>query len=96
MKPPKFLIAHNEAAQPGAAFVVHTQDPSFVGQILTFTNEEQMQQFIKANTSIDDCIIVNEQVLIHLQQYLTSNEFKRVGWLKKRLKHWLLDYLSTK
>lgn len=92
MKPPKFLIAHNEAAQPGAAFIVHTQDPSFVGQILTFTDKEEMKEFIAKN----DCVIVNEQVIVHLQQYLTSNEFRRIDWLKKRLKQWLIDYLAKK
>lgn len=92
MKPPKFLIAQNEAAQPGAAFIVHTQDPSFVGQILTFTDKEEMQQFVQQH----DCIQVNEQVVIHLQQYLKSEEFKRFDWLKGKLKHWMIEYLSKK
>lgn len=92
MKPPKFLIAHNEAAQPGAAFIVHTQEPSFVGQILTFTTEEEMQKFIANN----ECVVVDERVVVHLQQYLKSEDFKRIDWLKKKLKHWMIEYLSKK
>jgi hypothetical protein len=92
MKPPKFLIAQNEAAQPGAAFIVHTQDPSFVGQILTFTDKEEMQQFVQQN----DCIQVNEQVVVHLQHYLKSEEFKRFDWLKGKLRHWMIEYLAKK
>ena len=92
MKPPKFLIAHNEAAQPGAAFIVHTQDPSFVAQILTFSNEEEMQLFEAQH----ECIRVNDQVLVHVQEYLKSEDFRRIEWLKKKVKHWMNDYVSNK
>ncbi|MDF7817912.1 hypothetical protein P1X15_09910 [Runella sp. MFBS21] len=86
MKPPKFLITHNEAAQPGAAFIVHTQEPSFVGRIITFEDEEELNQFVNNN----DCIIINEQVVVHIYKYLTSNEFNRIEGLNERLKHWIL------
>lgn len=90
MKPPKFLLAHNEAAQPGAAFIVHTQDPSFVGQILTFTNPEELNQFVSNN----ECVIVNSTTIVHIQEYLSSNDRRRIDWLKRRLKYWLRDYFN--
>lgn len=94
MKPPKFLITHNEAAQPKAAFIVHTQDPAFVGKIITFVTDEELQEFLRENNSIDEYIVVNQRVIIHIQQYLTSTNFRRISWLKKRLKNWLVDYLG--
>lgn len=92
MKPPKFLITHNEAAQPEAAFIVHTQEPSFVGQILSFDDENELHKFIEEN----ECVIIDEFTVIHIHKYLTSNEFRRLDWLKKRLKNWYLDYISKK
>lgn len=96
MKPPKFLITQNEAAQPEAAFIVHTQDPAFVGKIITFENEEELQGFLRDNEPTGEYIVVNQTVVIHIQQYLTASNFRRIDWLKKRVKNWLVDYLQKK
>lgn len=87
MRPPKFIIGHNEAAQPGAAFVVHTQDPSFIGKVVRFEREEELQQFVEAN----ECVVVDSTTVIHIEQYLTSNDKRRINWLKNKLKYWFLN-----
>lgn len=43
-KIPKFLLCKNDAAQPGALFLFHTQRPRFVGKIVIF---DQLQDFEK-------------------------------------------------
>ncbi|WP_428657562.1 hypothetical protein [Runella sp.] len=86
MKPPTFLLAHNEAAQPGAAFIVHTKEPAFIGRIISFNNAEELHQFVNDN----ECVVVNEQVIVHILNYFTSNEFTRIEVIKKRLKFWML------
>ncbi|WP_273215539.1 hypothetical protein [Runella zeae] len=86
MRPPTFLLTHNEAAQPGAAFVVHTHEPAFVGQIKTFDNNEELQSFVNKN----ECVVVNEQVIVHIMKYFNSNEFRRIEATKRRLRNWML------
>lgn len=86
MRPPTFLLSHNEAAQPGAAFIVHTHEPAFVGQIISFTNAEELREFVNNN----ECVVVNEQVIVHIMKYFNSNELRRIDVIKKRLKYWML------
>ncbi len=39
MKIPRFMIAHNVAADPDGLYVIHTQHPRFIGRVFPMSGE---------------------------------------------------------
>jgi hypothetical protein len=88
MKPPKFLIAQNKAAKNKAAFIIHTQEPSFIAQVHEFNTREENGLFIENNQD-KELIEVNAKVTIEIIQYLKSkDEENDKVFLKKKLIFW--------
>lgn len=92
---PKFVLAQNEAAKPGATYVVHTQEPSFIAEILRFSSNEELQEYISRNPE-KEIVEVNPRLIIEVRKYLESSDVtKRRGFLDKRIKDWVIaNYLS--
>jgi len=88
MKPPKFLIAQNKAAKNKAAFIVHTQEPSFIACVHEFITREENALFVKSNQD-KELIEVNSKVTLEIIQYMKSDdEQKDKDFLKKKLVFW--------
>lgn len=88
MKPPKFLIAQNKAAKNDAAFIVHTQEPSFIALVHEFDTSIEHEQFVKENQD-KELIQVNSKATIEIVKYLNSiDEEKGKAFLQKKLVHW--------
>ena len=39
-KPPRFLIAHNPAAQPGETYILHTQPPAILVRVVHYSTPD--------------------------------------------------------
>lgn len=93
---PKFLIAKNEAASPGAAYIVHTQEPAFVAEIKKFSNIDERDKYMSENED-KEFLIINRVLIIEHKKYLESpDESKRRTYLEKRMKHWIIaNYLNS-
>ncbi len=95
-KPPKFLIAKNEAAQPGAAFVVHTQEPAFIGEIKQFASLLERDDYIEEKLE-EDIISITPTTLLVVIKYLESNDrIRNRPFLEKKVAHWLIaNFLNS-
>lgn len=88
-KPPKFLLAKNEAAQPGAAFVVHTQEPAFVGEIRNFESLIKRDEFIDEHEDKEIILITPTTLLIILKYLESTDKAKNRSFLERRIVHWI-------
>jgi hypothetical protein len=87
---PKFVIAKNEAASPGAAYVVHTQEPSFIAEVKHFHSIDDRDIYISGNQEAE-IIVVNRITVIEIKKYLESSDReKRRTYLNNKLKHWVI------
>jgi hypothetical protein len=95
-KAPKFLIGKNEAAQPGATFVVHTQEPQFVGEIHRFDSLIARNLFIEENKEKEVIQITPTTVLIVLNYFNTTVKISDKGYLENKIIHWIIaNYLNS-
>ena len=94
-KAPKFLIAKNEAAQPGVTFIVHTQEPPFVGEIHSFESLVERNSFV--NESEREIIqITPTTVLVIVNYFNTSIKIKDRKYLESKIVHWVIaNYLNS-
>ena len=92
---PKFVLARNEAAAPGHTYLVHTQEPSFIAEIIRFKTRGEKDEY--AATHLEKEIIeVSYLVVIEVKKYLESPDHSsRRGFLNERMKHWVIaNYLN--
>ncbi|SDG71320.1 hypothetical protein SAMN04487996_12246 [Dyadobacter soli] len=89
-KVPKFVIAKNEAAAPGVTYLVHTQEPSFIGEIKKFVRGIERDEYIAINND-REFIEIGPLQFVEIKKYLTSNDFdNRRDYLRKAVKHWIV------
>lgn len=87
---PKFVLARNEAAAPGATYIVHTQEPSFIGEIKKFDSLQERDAFIESNDD-KEIVTVAPTTLFVVMKYLDSpDKSKNRDFLHKRIKHWII------
>ncbi|MCE7061272.1 hypothetical protein [Dyadobacter sp. CY343] len=92
---PKFLIARNEAAKPGVTYIVHTQEPAFVGEIVRFSSLTERRLYQEENQA-KEIIQVTPTTLLVVQNYLESGDkTKRREFLDKQVVHWIVaNYIN--
>ena len=87
---PKFLIAKNEAASPGAAYIVHTQEPAFVAELKKFQDIDERDRYISDNDD-KEFLIINHVLIVEHKRFLEStDQTKRKDYLEKRMKSWVI------
>lgn len=95
-KAPKFLIAKNEAAQPGVTFVVHTQEPQFVGEIHRFESLVERNSFISDHSEKEIVQITPTTVLVIINYFNTDVRIKDRKYLENKIVHWIIaNYLNS-
>jgi len=89
------VLAKNEAAAPGATYIVHTQEPSFIGEIRMFDNLFERDSFIEQHLD-KEIITVTPTTLLIVLKYLDSpDKTKSRDFLDKRVAHWIIaNYLN--
>lgn len=84
------MLAKNEAAAPGVTYLVHTQEPSFIGEIRKFARGVDRDDFI-AGLHDADFIEISPLQILEIKKYLTSSDLEnRRDYLRKRIKHWVI------
>jgi hypothetical protein len=95
-KAPKFLLAKNEAAQPGTTFVVHTQEPQFIGEILRFESLIERDEFLEINSEKEVLPVTPTTVLLVVSYFNTEVRIKDLRYLKNKVVHWIIaNYLNS-
>lgn len=90
---PKFVLAKNEAAAPGTTYLVHTQEPAFIGEIKKFTRVDERDEYIGKHDD-REFIEITPLLFVEMKKYLTSNILEnRRDYLRKAIKHWLIANL---
>ena len=93
---PKFLIAKNEAAKPGSTYLVHTQEPPFIGELLTFETFEQKNQYVEDNLSKEVISVTRTSLLVILKYLDESGPSKSKPYLENKIVHWIIaNYLNS-
>lgn len=87
---PKFLIAKNEAASPGAAYIVHTQEPSFIAEIKRFDSLEKRDEYMADNTDKEFLIIDHTFIVEHKRYLEAPEESRQKTYLANKMKHWVI------
>lgn len=95
-KVPKFVIAKNEAAVPGVTYLVHTQEPSFIGEIKKFARGADRDEYIATNDDME-FIEISPLQFVEIKKYLTSNVLdNRRDYLRSAVKRWVVaNYLQS-
>lgn len=84
------MLAKNEAAAPGTTYIVHTQEPSFIGEVKRFTSGIERENYVSENTE-KEFIEINSFLFVEIKKYLTSDQLdSRREYLRKAVKHWLI------
>jgi hypothetical protein len=93
---PKFLIAKNEAAKPGASYIVHTQDPAFIGELFKFETISERTKFINDNSD-KEVITINPTTLLIISKYLNAvDQVSDKSYLESKIVHWVIaNYLNN-
>lgn len=95
-KVPKFLIGKNVAAKPDATYVVHTQHPPFVGEILKFDSLLERNQFLEDNSQREVIQITPTTVLIVENYFTPSVSISDHKYLENKIVHWVIaNYLNA-
>ena len=89
-KVPKFVLAKNEAAAPGATYIVHTQEPSFIGEIRTFDSLLERDAFIEVSGQQEIITVTSTTVLIVLKYLESPDKAHKRDFLDKRVVHWII------
>lgn len=101
---PKFLIAHNQAANPSGLYVVHTQNPAFIAQAIPCSGDiirigDIMDKYpIAARTNPIDGIYYLIPV-IHWFNDLpeaTQEDADRTAKLMSRMGDWFYSQLKNR
>lgn len=93
---PKFVLAKNEAAAPGATYIVHTQEPSFIGEIRKFNSLLERDSFVEGNDEKEIILVSPTTLLIVLKYLEAADEGKNRRYLDKRIAHWIIaNYLNS-
>ncbi|CAG4992103.1 hypothetical protein DYBT9275_00894 [Dyadobacter sp. CECT 9275] len=93
---PKFLIAKNEAAKPGSTYLVHTQQPPFIGELLTFDNFDQRNQYIEDNLNKEVISVTHTCLLVILKYLDESTQSKSKPYFENKVVHWIIaNYLNS-
>jgi hypothetical protein len=95
-KVPKFVLAKNEAAKAGVMYVVHTQDPPFIGELHRFDSLDNRTQFIEENPD-QEVLLVNPTTLLIVHKYFnTDKTIADFGYLQNKIIHWVLaNYVNS-
>ena len=89
-KVPKFVIAKNEAAAPGVTYLVHTQEPSFIGEIKKFARGAERDEYIVTHNDME-FIEISPLQFVEIKKYLTSDDLNnRQHYLRKAIKNWII------
>lgn len=93
---PKFLIAKNEGAKSGSTYLVHTQEPPFVGELLKFDTPEDTVRHIEANLRID-IIQITPTCLLQVLKYIVNSDVQEAKpYLENKIVHWIIaNYLNN-
>lgn len=95
-KVPKFVLAKNEAAAPGATYIVHTQEPSFIGEIRKFQSLLERDLFINEHSDMEVIIVTQTTLLIVLKYLESPDKTKSRDFLDKRVVHWIIaNYIKS-
>ena len=100
---PKFMIAHNVAAEPNAIYVVHTQYPAFIAQAIPRTGDIEdvtmlyKQYPIATRTKRIDGIWYIVAVIKWYDIYpdANQNDVDRIAKLMSRIGDWFFNYIKT-
>ena len=85
------MLAKNDGAALGVTYIVHTQEPSFIGEIRKFDSRLERDTFIETNEE-NEMIEVTPTALLIVLKYLESpDKSKNRGFLDKRVVHWIIS-----
>jgi hypothetical protein len=95
-KAPKFLLAKNEAAQPGTTFIVHTQTPEFLGEILRFDSLQERNDFLELNSEKETLQVTPTTIFVVVSYFNTDARISDHRYLKNKIVHWILaNYINS-
>ncbi len=87
---PKFLVGRNEVAQPGKTFIVHTQEPQFVGELLRFDSQIDMNQFLEDNLEKELIKVTPTSVFLPISYFNTEIKINDKSYLENKLVNWII------
>ena len=96
---PKFLIAHNVAVNPDALYLVHTQQPRFIGLVIPKNNEIEQVDFIfkKYNFSAGcrtNRLPAGEYYIMGVVMWIDTPDEATTPKLMSRTGDWLFNYMK--
>lgn len=97
---PKFLIAHNVAVNPDSLYLIHTQKPRFIANILPMTGEivqiDKIMKELKYNSGVrTNRLPSGEYYIVGVIQFMDNYDSDKLPKLMIRTGDWLFNYMKN-